>query len=77
MSPKIFLSHNYNDKPLVEPVALRLSDIFGQQDVFYDSWSIRPGDGIIDQMSRGLEAPEFVFFFVSATSLASGMVKLE
>jgi hypothetical protein len=28
-------------------------------------------------MSQGLEAPEFVFFFVSAKSLASGMVKLE
>ena len=77
MSPKIFLSHNYNDKPLVEAVAVRLCSIFGQRDVFYDSWSVRPGDGIIDQMSRGLEAPELVFFFVSATSLASGMVKLE
>jgi len=77
MSQKIFLSHNHRDKPLVEAVALRLASIYGQHEVFYDSWSIRPGDGIIDQMSRGLEAPEFVFFFVSAASLASGMVKLE
>jgi hypothetical protein len=28
-------------------------------------------------MNKGLEAPEFVFFFVSRHSLASGMVKLE
>lgn len=77
MAHRIFLSHNHNDKPLVEAVALKLADIFGQEQVFYDSWSIRPGDGIIDQMSKGLEAPEFVFFFVSANSLASGMVKLE
>lgn len=77
MAHKIFLSHNHNDKPLVEAVALKLADIFGQDQVFYDSWSIRPGDGIIDQMNQGLEAPEFVFFFVSANSLASGMVKLE
>lgn len=77
MAHRIFLSHNHNDKPLVEAVALKLADIFGQDQVFYDSWSIRPGDGIIDQMNRGLEAPEFVFFFVSANSLASGMVKLE
>ncbi|KVA76639.1 toll/interleukin-1 receptor domain-containing protein [Burkholderia ubonensis] len=77
MTPKIFLSHNHCDKPLVEAVALKLAGIFGQDQVFYDSWSIRPGDGIIDQMSKGLEAPEFVFFFVSANSLASGMVKLE
>jgi hypothetical protein len=77
MAHKIFLSHNHNDKPLVETVALKLADIFGQDQVFYDSWSIRPGDGIIDQMNKGLEAPEFVFFFVSANSLASGMVRLE
>jgi hypothetical protein len=74
---KIFLSHNHNDKPLVEAVALKLASIFGQDQVFYDSWSIKPGDGIIDRMNKGLEAPEFVFFFVSKNSLASGMVKLE
>lgn len=77
MAHKIFLSHNHNDKPLVEAVALKLSGIFGQDQVFYDSWSIKPGDGIIDQMNKGLEAPEFVFFFVSKNSLASGMVKME
>ncbi len=77
MPHKIFLSHNHNDKPLVEAVALKLAGIFGTDQVFYDSWSIQPGDGIIDKMSRGLEAPEFVFFFVSKNSLESGMVKLE
>ncbi|MBN6714030.1 toll/interleukin-1 receptor domain-containing protein [Pseudomonas capsici] len=77
MSQKIFLSHNHFDKPIVEPVALRLAEIFGESEVFYDSWSIRPGDGIIDQMNKGLEAPEYVFFFVSAKSLGSQMVKLE
>ncbi|MFJ7811092.1 toll/interleukin-1 receptor domain-containing protein [Pseudomonas asiatica] len=77
MSHKIFLSHNHADKPVVEPVALRLAQIFGESAVFYDSWSIRPGDGIIDQMNKGLEAPEFVFFFVSANSLGSQMVRLE
>ena len=77
MAHKIFLSHNHNDKPLVEAVALKLANIFGQDQVFYDSWSIRPGDGIIDQMNKGLQAPEFVFFFASANSLGSDMVKLE
>ena len=65
------------DKPLVEPIALKLAAIFGQDQVFYDSWSIRPGDGIIERMNNGLEAPDFVFFFVSKTSLESEMVKLE
>jgi hypothetical protein len=77
MAYQIFLSHNHSDKPIVEAVALRLRAIFGENRVFYDSWSIKPGDGIIDQINKGLEAPEFVFFFVSANSLNSGMVKLE
>jgi hypothetical protein len=73
----IFLSHTHADKPVVEPVALRLREIFGEQNVFYDSWSIKPGDGIIDKINEGLTAPDFVFFFVSAASLASNMVKIE
>lgn len=47
----IFLSHNHNDKILVEQIAIRLKDTFGQEQVFYDSWSIQPGDGIIDRLS--------------------------
>ncbi|MDW9699128.1 TIR domain-containing protein [Sinorhizobium meliloti] len=74
---KIFLSHTYTDKPVIEPIALRLREIFGQDDVFYDAWSIQPGDGIIDKMNEGLAAPDFVFFFVSAASLQSNMVKIE
>lgn len=77
MSAKIFLSHNYHDKPVVEQVAIKLRDIFGEKNVFYDSWSIQPGESIIDQMNKGMEAPEYVFFFVSKQSLKSGFVKLE
>jgi hypothetical protein len=73
----IFLSHNYKDKPVVEQVALRLRQLFGQENVFYDSWSIQPGDGIIDQMNRGLADCELFLFFVSKNSLQSKMVELE
>lgn len=73
----IFLSHTNTDKPVVEPVALRLREIFGQDNIFYDSWSIQPGDGIIDRMNEGLFAPDFVFVFFSKASLESGMVSLE
>lgn len=73
----IFLSHNYNDKILVEPVALKLREIFGVENVFYDSWSIQPGDGIVDKMNSGLEKCKFFFLFVSKNSLDSNMVKLE
>lgn len=73
----IFLSHNQKDKPIVEPIAIRLSAIFGANNVFYDSWSIQPGDGIIDKMNEGLEKVKYFFLFVSANSLSSNMVKLE
>jgi hypothetical protein len=73
----IFLSHNYKDKPIIEQFALALSDAFGREQVFYDSWSIQPGDGIIDQMSSGLKSCKFFLFFVSENSLNSSMVKLE
>lgn len=73
----IFLSHNHLDKPLVEQVALRLAAAFGQSQVFFDSWSIQPGEGIIDRMSEALGQCTHFFFFVSAKSLQSRMVSLE
>lgn len=73
----IFISHNHKDKPIVEPVALQLREIFGQDRVFYDSWSIQPGDGIIEKMSEALGEAEFFFFFVSENSISSKMVSLE
>jgi hypothetical protein len=73
----IFLSHTFVDKPVVEPVAIALRDIFGEAQVFYDAWSIKPADGIIAEMNKGLTDPKFVFYFVSKASLASKMVDLE
>ena len=37
--------------------------------VFYDSWAIQPGDGIIDKMNAGLEACRLGFYPVSADGL--------
>ncbi len=73
----IFLSHNYKDKPIVEQIAIRLKEIYGEDSVFYDSWSIKPGEGIIDKMDAGLLNADYFFFFISSNSLASQMVKLE
>lgn len=73
----IFVSYTRADKELVEQVALRLAAAFGQNNVFYDSWSIQPGEGIIDRMSEGLADTTHFFFFVTANSLQSKMVSLE
>lgn len=73
----IYLSHNSEDKVVVEPIALKLRDIFGEDQVFYDSWSIQSGEGIIDRVNEGLSACKVFFFFLSKKSLESYMVKLE
>lgn len=73
----IFLSHTHADKPIVDVIAQRLSLVFGQEKIFYDSWSIQPGDGIIDKMNIALQNCKYFFFFVSKKSLQSNMVKLE
>lgn len=73
----IFISHTSKDKPIVEPIANKLAAVYGRNKVFYDSWSIQPGDGIIDRMNEGLAECKFFFFFVSKNSLQSNMVKLE
>ena len=73
----IFISHNHKDKQIIEPIALRLRQTFGEERVFYDSWSIQPGDGIIDKMNSALGDCQIFLFFVSNNSLPSNMVKLE
>lgn len=73
----IFLSHNYKDKNIVRQIAEILSNTFGEDNVFYDEWSIQPGDSIIGKMSEGLEKCKFFFFFISKNSLSSEMVTLE
>lgn len=73
----IFFSHTSADKPLIEPIAIQFLQVFGQENIFYDSWSIQPGDGIIDKMSEGMSKCKFFFFFVSKRSLDSKMVQLE
>jgi len=73
----VFISHTHQDKHLVEPIAESLRAVLGEHQVFYDSWSIQPGDGIVDKMSEALAGCRFFFFFVSKRSLQSQMVKLE
>ncbi len=73
----IFLSHTQSDKPIVGTIAQQLAETFGREKVFYDSWSIQPGDGIIDQMNSALTNCKYFFFFVSNQSLQSKMVTLE
>jgi hypothetical protein len=73
----IFISYNHKDKEIVSDIASKLAIVFGRESVFYDEWSIQPGDDIIDKMNQGLETMSYFFFFMSRNSLTSEMVKLE
>lgn len=76
-SKVVFISHNHADKPVVSHFARPLAEHLGRDNVFYDSWSIQPGEDIIGRMDEGLARCDTFFFFVSKNSLKSGMVKLE
>ena len=77
MSDLIFLSHTTADKQIVDYFAGKLREIFGQDRIFYDTWSISPGESIIGRMNDGIEDCGFFFLFVSKASLNSDMVKRE
>ena len=77
MTEKIFISYNHKDQRLIDTVTRRLVLEFGKNNIFYDAWSIQPGDSIIGKMNEGLDAFTTFFFFVSNNSLESKMVALE
>ncbi len=77
MNETIFLSHTKVDKPIVDFFADNLSKIFGKDHVFYDIWSISPGESFIGKMNEGLADCGFFFLFISKASLDSKMVTRE
>ncbi|MBR5514473.1 MAG: toll/interleukin-1 receptor domain-containing protein [Ruminococcus sp.] len=77
MSNKIFISYNHNDKQLIDTIARRLELEFGRNNIFYDAWSMQPGDSIIGKMNEGLSDFTTFFFFISPNSIKSKMVSLE
>jgi len=77
MRNKIFLSHAHEDKDLVGHVAEELRKFFGEDRIFYDSWSMKPGESLVGKMSEGLNDCSHFFLFMSEISLKKPMVRLE
>jgi hypothetical protein len=75
--PVAFISYAHADQAVVEPYAVAAADEIGRANVFYDSWSVQPGDGIVNEMNDALERCTHFFLFMTASSLTSEMVKLE
>ena len=59
----IFISYSHGEQELVQVIASRLSEIYGKEKIFYDEWSIQPGDGIIDEMNKGLNKCKFFILY--------------
>lgn len=77
MEEKIFISYNHADDGIIDMISRRLELEFGRDNIFYDAWSIQPGESIIGRMNEGLESFTTFFFFISPNSLASKVVSLE
>ncbi|MEN2468013.1 toll/interleukin-1 receptor domain-containing protein [Ornithinibacillus sp. JPR2-1] len=73
----IFISHQHKDKDFVGEIARALEENYGEDKVFYDDWSIKPGENIISRMSEGILECEFFFFIITENSLKSEMVTME
>lgn len=73
----IFISYNHNDEEIVDRIVKRLDIEFGRKNIFYDKWSIQPGDIIIGKMNEGIEKADVFFYFLSSNSLKSKMVSRE
>jgi len=73
----IFISYNHQDQDLIDMIARKLEIEFGRDNIFYDKWSIEPGESIIGEMDRGIESYSTFFFMLSPNSLESNMVTKE
>lgn len=71
----VFLSHNSQDKPRVRPLAEKLRAA-GLR-VWFDEWSIAPGESIPLAIEHGLEQSRTLVLFLSPAALGSNWVSLE
>lgn len=70
-----FLSHSRCDKDCVRDIAARLADDGIR--VWFDEWTIQPGENIPAAIEDGLQRSRLVLLFVSRDALESDWVSLE
>lgn len=64
---KIFISHSSADKGWAREFAKRLSGVGA--DVWFDEFSIKPGDSISESVERGMRASDMIVLLVSDQSV--------
>lgn len=72
---QIFLSHNSNDKPVVEDIGKWLTD--KDYTVWLDKWCMTPGDSLIEKIGEGIESSDKLVVFLSENSVDANWVKKE
>ena len=70
---KVFLSHSSSDKNLVRSIAQQI----GRQKCVLDEWSFDPGERVLDEIIKKLEASDLLVLFISDKALDSPWVKKE
>jgi len=74
--PCIFISHSHVDKKrFVQRLALDLRDAGAE--VFYDDWSIKPGERLRNRISAGIKHCDYFVVVLSVRSVRSAWVKRE
>ena len=71
----LFLSHHYQDKPVVCPLAQRLRD--DGLNVWLDDWIIKPEDDLYLTIEAGLKKSRLLVSVVSSRGLGSNWMGLE
>ena len=78
--PLIFLSHSSDDKSVVETMLDEFEECMNltfPSAFWYDTWSIRAGAEIHQEIERGVDDSDLVLVFASGRSLESGWVERE
>ena len=74
-SHDVFLSYNHKDKQRVRRLANRLKE--AKLRVWFDDWSVKPGEIISLKVDEGLEHSRVLVLCISPNALASNWVALE
>lgn len=72
---KVFLSHSSEDKDVVEPIGVWLTN--KGLDLWMDSWSLTAGDSLIEKIGEGIETSDRLVVFFTPASAESAWVRKE
>ena len=76
MAPKIFLSHNKNDKDFIKQLAVALRP--ARIEVWFDDWEIPPGASLRTRIfEEGIPGCDMFFVYLTEHSINSNWVKQE